>query len=143
MLMKIPASVTASVALLASALAVMSYSGCASLDASNQESLLSAAGFHERTPETPKQKELYAAAPSYRVERCTVSGKTFYAYKYEKKGTAFIGGEAEYQRYQQLAVQQRIAQQNYQAAQMNRDMAMGWYGAYGPYALGPRYRVLR
>jgi hypothetical protein len=114
--------------------------GCASLDASNQRSLLVAAGFKERTPETPKQKELYAAAPSYKVERINVNGKTFYAYKDEKHGTAFVGGEAEYQRYQQLAIQQRVARDNYEAAQMNRDMAMGWYGAYGPYAFGPYYR---
>jgi len=125
------------VALLAAVLAVVSFAGCASLDASNQESLLAAAGFKERTPQTAKQKELYAAAPSYKVQRIAVNGKTFYAYKDEKKGTAFIGGEAEYQHYQQLATQQRIARQNYEAAEMNRDAATGWYSAYGPYAFGP------
>jgi hypothetical protein len=124
-------------------MAICSFSGCASLDASNQESLLIAAGFHERTPETPKQKELYAAAPSYKVERVTVNDKTFYAYKDEKKGTAYVGGAAEYQHYQQLAVQQRIANDNMQAAEMNRDMARGWYGAYGPYVFAPRVYMRR
>ena len=122
---------------------VLSFAGCASLDASNQESLLSAAGFRVRTPETPKQKELFAAAPSYKVEQVTYNGKTFYAYKQEKKGIAYIGGEAQYQKYQELAIQQRIARENYQAAQMQRDAAMGWYGAYGPYAFHPGLRVMR
>jgi hypothetical protein len=45
-----------------------------------------------------------------------VNGKVFYVYKEEKKGVAYIGGEAEYQRYQQLAVQQQIAQDQYMAA---------------------------
>jgi hypothetical protein len=117
--------------------------GCASLDASNQESLLTAAGFRVRTPETPKQRELFTAAPAYKVERVTLNGKTFYAYKQEKKGVAYIGGEAEYQHYQQLAIQQRISRDNYEAAQMNRDAAMGWYGAYGPYAFNSGLRVLR
>jgi len=121
----------------------LSLTGCASLDASNQESLLSAAGFRVRTPETPKQRELFTAAPSYKVERVTFNGKTFYAYKQEKKGVAYIGGEAEYQKYQELAIQQRIARDNYQAAQMQRDAAMGWYGAYGPYAFYPGARVWR
>jgi hypothetical protein len=121
----------------------LSLTGCASLDASNQESLLSAAGFRVRTPETPKQRELFTAAPSYKVERVTFNGKTFYAYKQEKKGVAYIGGEAEYQKYQELAIQQRIARDNYQAAQMQRDAAMGWYGAYGPYAFHPGVRVWR
>jgi len=119
------------------------FAGCASLDASNQESLLSAAGFKVRTPETPKQKELFAAAPSYKVEQIVFNGKTFYAYKQEKKGIAYIGGEAEYQKYQQLAIEQRIARDNYQAAQMQRDAAIGWYGAYGPYAFHPGVRALR
>jgi len=122
---------------------LLTLAGCASFDASNQESLLSAAGFRVRTPETPKQKELFAAAPSYKVERVTYNGKTFYAYKHEKKGVAYIGGEAEYQKYQQLAVQQRIARDNYQAAQMERDASRGWYGAYGPYAFHSGVRMWR
>jgi hypothetical protein len=135
--MKLPLLPSHRAALFSGVIAVMSFAGCASFDASNQESLLSAAGFKERIPQTARQKELYAAAPSYKVERIAVNGKTFYAYKDEKKGTAFIGGEAEYQRYQQLANQQRIARQNYEAAEMNRDASMGWYSAYGPYAFGP------
>lgn len=105
--------------------------GCASMDAANQEALLSAAGFRVKTPQTVQQKEVYAAAPSYKVHRATVEGKTFYAYKDEKNGVAYVGGEAEYQKYQQLALQKKIAQDNYMAAQMNQTMAMSWYGAWG------------
>lgn len=119
------------------------FTGCAGLDASNQESLLSAAGFQVRTPETPKQKELFAAAESYKVKRVTYNGKTFYAYKQEKKGIAYIGGEKEYQKYHELAIQQRIARDNYEAAEMQRDAAMGWYGAYGPYGFYPGVRIYR
>ena len=107
-------------------------SGCASADASNQKALLSAAGFRARIPETARQKELYTAAPAYRMQRIDAQGKIFYAYKDEKEGIAYVGGEAEYQRYQQLAVQQRIARDQYMAAQMQRDMAYNWYGAWGP-----------
>jgi hypothetical protein len=141
--MKLHLSQSAIIAFFTGVLAILSLSGCASLDASNQESMLAAAGFKERTPETAKQKEMYAAAVSYKVHRVTVGGRTFYGYKDEKRGTAWVGGEGEYQKYQQLAIQQRIARENYEAAEMSRDMAMGWYGAYGPYALGPRFVVLR
>jgi hypothetical protein len=111
---------------------LLTLAGCGSIDSSNQKSLLAAAGFRARVPETAKQKELYAAAPSYRVQRLTVKDKTYYAYKDEKEGVAYVGGENEYQRYQQLATQQRIAQDQYMAAEMQRDMAWNWYGAYGP-----------
>lgn len=106
-------------------------SSCASMDASNQEALLSAAGFRVKTPSTPQQQAAYAAAPSYKVHRATVNGRTFYAYKDEDKGVAYVGGDDEYQRYQQLAIQKKIAQDNYSAAQMNQASAMNWYGAWG------------
>jgi hypothetical protein len=108
------------------------FTGCASMGASSTEPLLSAAGFRVKTPETATQKEIYATLPPYKLQRGTHQGKTFYAYKDEKQGIAYVGGEAEYQKYQQLAVQRRIAREQYEAAQMNRDMAYRWYGAYPP-----------
>ena len=115
-------------ALLAGATALLS--ACASTGASTTEPLLSAAGFRVRTPETAAQKQIYAELPPYKVQRGTHQGKTFYAYKDEKQGVAYVGGEAEYQKYQQLAIQRRIARDQYEAAQMNQAMAYRWYGAY-------------
>jgi hypothetical protein len=101
------------------------------MDAPNQVSLLSAAGFVSRTPETAKQRELYTAAPPYKVQRASMNGRVFYAYKDEKGGVAWVGDEAAYQRYQQLAIKQQIARDNYAAAEMSREASFGWYGAYG------------
>lgn len=118
--------------IIATAGALSGVGGCARMDASNQRSLLVAAGFRARTPQTQRQRELFDAMPAYRVQRAVVDGRVFYVFKDERNGVAYIGGEAEYQRYQQLAVQQRIANANLMAAQMNRDVARGWYGAWGP-----------
>lgn len=120
------------VLLIAAASALVGVSGCASMDAPNQRSLLAAAGFRVHTPQTARQREIFEALPPYRVQRAIVKGKVFYVFKDERKGVAYVGGEAEYQRYQQLAIQQQIARDNYMAAAMNRDAAMGWYGAWGP-----------
>ena len=109
--------------------------GCASMGSSNTESLLSAAGFRVRTPQTPKQQQIYAALPPYKVERATVRGKgVFYVYKDEKAGVAYVGREQEYQQYQQLAIQQQITQDQITAAEMERAAAWQWYGAWGPRA---------
>jgi transposase len=110
--------------------AVAMFPGCASMSASSTEPLLSAAGFRVRTPETAAQKEIYAALPAYHVQRGNHRGKVFYAYKDEKQGVAYVGGEAEYQKYQQLAIERRIAREQYEAAQMNQTMVYRWYGAY-------------
>ena len=122
------------VALLGVSAAILGLTGCAEMASSNTKSLLSAAGFRARTPQTPQQKEIYAALTPYHVERATVPGKgVFYVYKDEDAGVAYVGREQEYQRYCKLAVQQRIAQDQYMAAEMNRMYAHRWYGAWGWY----------
>jgi hypothetical protein len=112
--------------------------GCAGTGSSHTRDMLSTAGFREIKPETPKQLELYAAAPSYKMHQITAKGKTFYAYKDEKRGTAFIGDEIKFRQYQRLLMQENAQQQQVQAAMMQPQVAVGWYGAYGGY-LGPRY----
>ena len=116
---------------LASGIVLFALGGCASVGSTNTESLLSAAGFIVRTPETPRQKQIYASLPPYKVHRATVNNKVFYVYKDEKAGVAYIGHEPEYQRYQQLAVQQQIAQERYMAAELDREAALQWYGGFG------------
>ena len=102
------------------------------MGSANTTSLLTAAGFRARTPQTPKQQQMYAALPPYQVERATVPGKgVFYVYKDQNAGVAYIGREQEYQRYQQLAVQQQIAQNYYMAAQMEQAAAWQWYRSMG------------
>lgn len=120
--------------ILTAAAAALFVVGCAGVGSGNTTALLSAAGFHARTPQTPKQQQIYAALPPYQVERATVKGRVFYVYKDEKAGVAYIGREQEYQRYQQLAIRQQIAQNYYMAAEMDRTAAWGWYGAWGPRA---------
>ena len=105
--------------------------GCAGMGSSNTESLLTAAGFRARTPQTPKQQQIYAALPPYTVQRATVKGQVFYVYKDEKAGVAYVGREQEYQRYQQLAIQQQIAQNQIAAAEMEQQAALDWYGGFG------------
>jgi hypothetical protein len=133
-LMKTQESKLNLVLILSVAAAVLSMAGCAGVGSGNTTSLLTAAGFRVRTPQTPKQQELYAALPSYKVERATIQGHIFYVYKDEKAGVAYVGREQEYQQYQQLAVQQQIAQNYYTAVAMDRAAAYGWYGAWGPRA---------
>jgi hypothetical protein len=122
------------VAIIGAAAATLFVAGCAEMGSGNTTSLLSAAGFRVRTPQTPKQQQMYAALPPYKVERATVKGHVFYVYKDEKAGVAYVGREREYQRYQQLAIQQQIAQDYYTAVAMDRAAAFGWYGAWGPRA---------
>jgi hypothetical protein len=120
--------------ILAAAVTPLFVAGCAEMGSGNTTSLLSAAGFRVRTPQTPKQQQMLATLPPYKIERATVKGHAFYIYKDEKAGVAYVGREQEYQQYQQLAIQQQIAQNYYTAVAMDRAAAYGWYGAWGPRA---------
>jgi hypothetical protein len=132
--MKIEKPNTNVILIFAAAVAALSMAGCASVGSGNTTALLSASGFRTLTPQTPKQQQVYATLPPYKVERATMNGKTFYVYKDEKAGIAYVGHEPDYQNYKQLCVQQQIAQDYYMAAQMNTVYARGWYGAWGPRA---------
>jgi len=132
--MKIEKTKVNIILIFAVAAATLVVAGCAGMGSGNTTSLLSAAGLRARTPQTPKQQQMYAALPPYKVERATVKGHVFYVYKDEKAGVAYVGREQEYQRYQQLAIQQQVAQDYYTAVAMDRAAAFGWYGAWGPRA---------
>jgi hypothetical protein len=104
------------------------FAGCASMETNSTKSLLSAAGFRARTPQTAKQQEVYAALPSNKIERATVKGKVFYVFKDEKAGVAYVGGEPEHRRYQQLSAHAaQIAEE-----EMNPSLATKWNNSWGP-----------
>jgi hypothetical protein len=85
---------------------VAGFSGCAGTQVQNKESLLSAAGFHTRTPSTQAQWAMYTLMTPYKLERNTFKGKALYTYADKQKGVVYIGGDNAYQRYTQLGIQQ-------------------------------------
>ena len=106
--------------------------GCASYEAQNKESLLIAAGFKARTPSTAKQQAMFSRMIPYKLERRIRNGKVLYAYADKDKNVVYIGGENEYQQYKQLAVQQSIAQDQLEAAQINEESSL-YDSDWGPY----------
>ena len=110
---------------------VLYFASCAEMESTNTKSLLSAAGFHTITPTTDLQKKVYAEMPANKVERISMKGKTIYAFKDEGAGIAYVGHEAEYQKYKSLCIQQRVAQDYYMAYSMDPYYGHRWYGAWG------------
>jgi hypothetical protein len=92
------------------AFAIVLVSGCAPWGTGKQEVMLDAAGFRERKPQTPMQQNTYESAPSYELLHGQVNGQSFYAYKNRAKGVAFVGRPTDYQRYKELAHQEKLGQ---------------------------------
>ena len=103
------------------------------MEAKSQESLLKSAGFQARTPSTPKQKAAYAALPAYQLHRGTWKGKTIYAYKDEKAGVVWVGNEAQYQQFRQLAAKAQLAEEKQVAHNMDNDLTYRWYGSWSDF----------
>jgi hypothetical protein len=87
------------VMLVAGLFAAVVLNGCKAFDIRTQSNTLSDNGFIARVPETPRQREAYAALPPYRLFRSTAGSNVFYASKNEKAGVVYLGNEEDYQRY--------------------------------------------
>jgi hypothetical protein len=122
--------INSSLILIVAAWGVIFFTGCASMETNKTTSLLSEAGFRTHTPQTAKEKELYAAFPSNKLEGGTVKGKVFYVYKDEKAGVEYVGGEREHQRYHQLCMQRHVAEAPEE--QMNDFFTRSWSRQLGP-----------
>lgn len=107
--------------------------GCASSksSSSNTVSSLAQAGFVYKEPKTAEQKEIFARLPAYKVQIVQYQGQSYYVYKNEAKGYAMVGHEAEYQRYRQIARQDRLAASQYNAEMASAADMNSWYGASG------------
>jgi hypothetical protein len=110
--------------------------GCAALrksDVDSQEQLLSAAGFQMKLADSPQKIAHLQTLTSQKLVPHTRDGKLYYVYADpEFCKCLYVGDEAAYQKYQQLAIQQKLAQEQMNAAAMNENAAMNW-GLWGPF----------
>ena len=109
------------IALFAAVCGLFTLAGCATMESASQESLLKSAGFQERTPTTEKQKAAYHALPAYHLHQLTLKGRTMYAYKDEKAGVVYLGSQAEYAQFRQLAAKAKLKEEQFTAAQIALD----------------------
>ena len=107
--------------------APLGFAGCAPWGSAQQGTLLEAAGFRARKPETPLQQQLYHAAPSYELFHGEVNGQRFYAYKDRARGIAYVGGPTDYGRYQEMMHQVNLGLVDHVDKEVSGEKASGWY----------------
>ena len=105
--------------------------GCVSTGSS--DNLLSAAGFQQRTADTPKKLELLSSLSRNQLTLVTWKGKNYYVQPDSRyPNLAWVGSPAEFQTYQQLRLARQLSNDNLMAAQMNQAAMMSWGVAWGP-----------
>jgi hypothetical protein len=95
------------------ATAALLLSGCAIFNqwnSSSDEQLLNAAGFQTRPVTTPQQAAVLASLTPYQVTMRTRGNQVYYIYGDPKRNIVLVGGQAQYDQFQKLQVQQGIAE---------------------------------
>jgi hypothetical protein len=110
--------------------------GCTGMQTQNKENLLIAAGFKVIVPKTAIQQQKLQALPPDKVTLVQKAGQNYYVFPDAANNQAYVGGPKQYQTYQQLRLQNQLANDNLQAAEINQDAAMSWdtwggWGAWG------------
>ena len=115
--------------------------GCSSTQTQNKENLLIAAGFKVIVPSTAVQQQKLQALPAGKVTLVQKDGKTYYVFPDAANNQAYVGGPTQYQAYKQLRLENKLTNENLEAAEMNQDAAMDW-GAWGGWG-GPGFAGFR
>lgn len=104
----------------------------------NRESMLVASGFKVITPKTAAQKQKLQNLPPGKVTMIQKRKKTYYIFPDPAHNQAYVGGPKEYQAYQQLRAENKLAREDLQTAEMYQDATMEWSawegaeGVWGP-----------
>ena len=101
------------------------------------EQMLVAAGFLEKPADTPKRQARLAALPPYHIlsQRVNAGGQDTVGYVYADPQfchCVYVGNTVAFQKYQQLAFQEHLVQEQIAAQEMAEDDSFGW-GDWGPY----------
>jgi len=128
--------------LLAVAIAMVGCASTTQTSTQNKESMLVASGFKTITPKTAAQKQKLQNLPPGKVTMVQKKGKTYYIFPDPAQNQAYVGGPKEYQEYQQLRAEKKLANENLENAEMYQDAEMNWGGwggwgaGWGPMGMG-------
>jgi hypothetical protein len=110
--------------------------GCATTTSTQDtESMLMASGFKVVTPKTAAQQQKLQKLPPGKVAMIQKAGKAYYIFPDAADNQAYVGGPKQYQAYQQLRAENKLAEENLVTAEMYQDSMMGW-GRWGGWGMG-------
>jgi hypothetical protein len=95
-----------------------------------RENLLSAAGFKMVPAATPEQKSHLQTLPPGKVTMVQREGKTYFVFPDRKQQVLYVGQQAQYDEYQKLRLQNQLAQDQMNAAELNSEPAWGVWGGW-------------
>jgi len=121
---------------IAMALVAATSLGCAAMqrsEAIKTERVLAAAGFQMKLADTPEKLAKVQAMTQRKLQPHDKDGEMYFVYADALECVCvYVGTEAAHQRYQSMALQQKLATEARQTAEMNQNAAMEW-NTWGPW----------
>ena len=113
----------------------LSVTGCATIRAhqtAETEQVLAAAGFQVEPADTPEKLAHLRTLTPRKVVRDVRDGQPQYVYADPQTCKClYVGDEQRYQKFQELSLQKKIAEEQQSAARANWEASMNWWG--GPW----------
>jgi hypothetical protein len=103
--------------------------GCSTTQ--ERENLLSAAGFKMVPADTPAKKAHLNSLPADKITPVQREGTLYYTFPDPKNNVLYVGLEQQYQLYRRLGLQNQMAAEQLNAAQLNNDAAWSFWGPWG------------
>ena len=110
------------------ALVVVLGSGCRSTK--ETESLLSASGFRVVPATTPEQKANLRTLGNGKISMVQRDGKVYFVYPNAKLQLLYVGRQEQYDHYQELRFEQKLARRHMHAVQMGTESAFSPWGGW-------------
>lgn len=108
--------------------------GCQTTTGKDKRDALAASGFALKTANNKAQADLLAALPPFEMATLTVKNKQFYVMPGDPKcSCAYVGNPQQFAQYKSIRVQQKIAEEQLAAAQINQAAAFDFDAGWGPY----------
>ena len=95
---------------------------------------MSAAGFKVVPATTAEQQARLKTLPNHKITMVPRDGKEYFVFPDAQNNVLYVGQDAQYQEYQRLREQNKLAQE-----QMNAEFEANWAAAWGPWG-GPGWR---
>jgi hypothetical protein len=102
-------------------------SGCGSIQST--EDMLATAGFKSTAADTHGRQVDLAILPPHQISRTTRDGATYYVYSDPNNSVLYVGGQSQFDRYQNLRVQNQMARDELAREEINST----YWGAWGPW----------
>jgi hypothetical protein len=110
----------------------VSVTGCASIRAhqtAETEQVLAAAGFRVEPADTPEKLAHLQTLTPRKVVQTVRDGQLQYVYADPQTCKClYVGDEQRYQKFQELSLQKKIADEQLSAARASWDASMNWWG---------------